>query len=49
MLAVLEGEYFPIQHLLHPKIMESRLNLKEIFKNISSILQFKMGLSHLAK
>lgn len=49
MLAVLEDEYFPIRHLLHPKIMESRLNLKEIFKNISRILQFKMGLSHLAK
>lgn len=34
MLIVLKDKYFPIQHLLHLKILYSRINLKVPFKKI---------------
>lgn len=41
MLAVIKDKYFPMQHLLHLKILYSRINLKVPFKKIINNLSLK--------
>lgn len=48
MLAVIKDKYFPMQHLLHLKILYSRINLKVPFKKIINNLSLKTVLRHFA-